>query len=66
MKLIIPAIEEPKEWKHPTTMRGKASIRCNVWGNWRGYIGRRMVYEIGMNDLYAQWWLEEQQEIQGK
>lgn len=49
---------------HPKGLRGKASIRRNVWGNWNGYIGRNRVWEIGRNDLDAQWWLEEQTKIQ--
>lgn len=49
---------------HPTDMKGKARVRCNVWGNWWGYIGTRRVHEIGASSFDADDWLKEQQKIQ--
>tara|TARA_R110000868_G_scaffold403056_1_gene679906 strand:- start:923 stop:1123 length:201 start_codon:yes stop_codon:yes gene_type:complete len=63
IRLLVEEIEVAN--RHPVGMRGKPSIRCNVWGNWWGYIGRNRVYEIGASGFDAECWLKEQREIQG-
>lgn len=35
------------------------SVRCNVWGNWWGWIGNKKTFEIGASEFDAKRWLKE-------
>jgi hypothetical protein len=35
----------------------KRRIYKNIYGNWRGYVGRELVYSFGRKDIVAAYWL---------
>ena len=41
------------------TPKGKRSIRCNVWGNWVGYVSGKRFKEFGVSEHDAVEWLNE-------
>jgi len=38
-------------------MTAKRKIHQNVWGNWRGYLGRKFSIEFGVDTVAAGHWL---------
>lgn len=34
-------------------------IRQNIWGNWRGYEGRKVVKDFGTDEIEAKAWLDD-------
>lgn len=38
-------------------IKTKRRIYQNIYGNWRGYVGRKQVIEFGADEVYAGHWL---------
>ena len=57
-------MKTPIPVRHPMNLSGQASIKRNRYGNWRGYVGRAMVWEIGASQWDADLWLREQEAVQ--